>query len=109
MLKSIVSVFMVTTSLTWAMSASMVETSPAKTLGCIKGLGPKKLQSLLSYRESNSIKSLDELLNIKGIGRATLKNIEEDKQKKNCTTLEKSSERSTTKKSEKKRKEISAK
>lgn len=109
MLKKVLYVSIFTTSFSWAMSASMVQTAPAKELGCIKGLGAKKLQSLLNYRKSNKIEVLDDLLNVKGIGRATLKNIEEDQKKKKCTTLGESSDNSTTEKSEKKRKDISAK
>lgn len=109
MLKNIVWISIFTISLSWGMSASMVQTTSAKKLGCIKGLGVKKLESLLNYREYNKIKALDDLLNIKGIGKATVKNIEEDKQKKKCTTLDKYSKSSMRKKSQKKRKDISAK
>lgn len=109
MLKNIVWILIFTTSLSWGMSAEMVQTASEKELGCIQGLGAKKLQSLLHYREKNKIKVLDDLLNVKGIGKATLKNIQEDKKKKICTTLDKSSNKSMKKKSEKKRKDISAK
>ncbi len=40
----------------------------------LEGIGPKKAAAIVSYRRKNgSFKSLDELLNIKGIGEKTLK------------------------------------
>jgi len=74
-------------SLSWSMSVSMLQTISPEKLGCIKGLGEKRLHSIIVYREKNHLKSLEELLNVKGIGQATLKNIREYKTKKRCTTL----------------------
>ena len=104
MFGKIVLVLIVGSSFSWTMSASTVQTVSKEKLGCIKGLGVKRVNALIVYRKNNTINSLDELLNVKGIGKATLKNIKEDKQKKVCTQLSEPRE----KKSENKKKEITA-
>ena len=85
MFKKIVLVLLVGSSLSFAMSASMVQSVQKEKLGCIKGLGVKRVNAIVLYRKNHSIESLDELLNVKGIGKAILRNIKEDKEKKVCT------------------------
>jgi len=104
MFRKIVLVLLVGSSFSFAMSANMVQSAEKEKLGCIKGLGAKRVEAIVLYRKNNPIESLDELLNVKGIGKAILKNIKEDKEKKVCTRF---SEK-VKKKSEKKKKEISA-
>ncbi|HPM02663.1 MAG TPA: helix-hairpin-helix domain-containing protein [Candidatus Cloacimonadota bacterium] len=41
----------------------------------IKGIGKKKAQAIIQYRSTNQIQSLDDLLNVKGIGPKLLENI----------------------------------
>ena len=103
MFKKIVLVLLVGSSFSFAMSASMVQSVEKEKLGCIKGLGVKRVNAIVLYRKNNSIESLDELLNVKGIGKAILKNIKEDKEKKVCTRF---TEKDVKK--ERKKKEISA-
>ncbi len=69
------------------MSVSAVQSSSKEVLGCIKGLGVKRVQSLISYRTSHPLTSLDDLLNIKGIGKRTIENIRNDTKKKVCTNF----------------------
>jgi len=76
-------------SFLFSMSATMVQNAPKEKLKCIKGLGIKRVQSIATYRQKNTINSLDELLNIKGIGKALLNNIKNDVQKKSCSISEK--------------------
>lgn len=95
---------MVIGSFAWSMSASMVQTVSKNELGCIKGLGIKRVQAIEEYRKNNQINRLDELLNIKGIGKVILKNIEEDKKKKSCTNFD----QVVKSKKEKKKKDIEA-
>jgi len=90
------------------MSVSMLQTISPEKLGCIQGLGDKRLQAIVQYRKQHQLKSLEELLTIKGIGQATLKNIREYKTKKRCKTLNKKEDTSLNP-NEYKRKAISAK
>ena len=103
MFKKIVLALVVGSSLSFAMSASMVQSAEKNKLGCIKGLGVKRVNAIVLYRKNHTIQSLDELLNVKGIGKAILRNIKEDKEKKICTRF---SEKDVKK--ERKKKEISA-
>lgn len=87
-----------------AMSASVVQSASKEKLGCIKGLGFKRVNAIVSYRKSDKIDTLEELLKIKGIGKATLKNIKNDTVKRVCTNFN----QSTKKKQERKKKNIKA-
>lgn len=71
-------------SVIFAMSASDVQKATAKELGCIKGLGDKRLKAIINYRQKNPIVKLEDLLNIRGIGKATINNIKENIKKKIC-------------------------
>lgn len=53
-----------------------VNTADAKTLSTLKGLGMKKAQAIIKYREKNgNFKSVDELASVKGIGPKALARI----------------------------------
>jgi len=91
MFGKIVLMGMLWSSFLFSMSATMVQNATKEKLGCIKGLGVKRLQSITTYRQKDTIDSLDELLNIKGIGKAILNNIKNDVQKKSCSVSEKKS------------------
>jgi len=90
------------------MSVSMLQTISPEKLGCIQGLGEKRVHAIVQYRSEHQLKSLDELLTVKGIGKATLKNIKEYKTKKKCTTFNQDSKK-VTKVNEDRPKPISAK
>jgi competence protein ComEA len=51
-----------------------VNTASADALSeLLTGIGPKKAEAIVTYRETNGpFKSVDDLLNVKGIGQATL-------------------------------------
>ena len=103
MLKEILMGLVCISSFSLAMSASMIQTVSKDKLGCIKGLGVKRVEAIVLYRKNNELNSLEELLEVKGIGKAILANIKSDTQKKTCTKF------STSKKTEeKKKKAISA-
>jgi competence ComEA-like helix-hairpin-helix protein len=86
------------------MSASMVQSVSKNELGCIKGLGTQRVEAIVRYRQENKINNLEELLNVKGIGKKILNNIQTDTKKKVCTTFG----QSTAKKVEHKKKDIKA-
>jgi len=50
-----------------------INTADAETLATIEGVGEMKAAEIVSYREQNGpFKSIDDLLNVKGIGEAIL-------------------------------------
>ena len=84
MLNKTIFTLLLSSSYIFAMSASQVQKADKKVLGCIKGIGDKRLNNILIYREEHSITKLNDLLNIRGIGKGILKNIEQDTKKKAC-------------------------
>ena len=50
-----------------------INSASAEELSSLNGIGAKKAKAIISYRDDiKCFKSIDELLNIKGIGKATL-------------------------------------
>jgi competence protein ComEA len=84
MFKKIVLSLVVTSSFLFSLSLSEVNEASDKKLGCIKGLGIKKLNNIINYKKSNELKSIDDLINVKGIGKVIIKNIKNDVMKKSC-------------------------
>ena len=100
------------------LSAINVQTASKDELMCIKGIGEKKANSILKYRKSNKLKSANDLLEIKGFGKALVKNVEKNIKSVACggkkSTKAKSSKKTTksdkkssSKKSDKKEKKTS--
>jgi competence protein ComEA len=59
-----------------AFAAINLNTADKAALESISGIGPAKAEAIIKYRdEHGSFKSVDELLNIKGIGPKILENI----------------------------------
>ncbi|MGD9108675.1 MAG: ComEA family DNA-binding protein [Gammaproteobacteria bacterium] len=53
-----------------------INKADADTLATIKGLGAKKAEAIVTYREANgNFKSIDDLTNVKGIGTKRLAKI----------------------------------
>lgn len=104
MLKKVLLVLVLTSGYVFAMSASVVQSASKEKLGCIKGLGIKRVEAIISYRKAGRIYSLEDLLSIKGIGKVTVKNIRNDTYKKVCTSFTKSKK----KKLQRKKKDIKA-
>lgn len=64
------------------LAAVNVNTATQSELEAVKGLGPAKAKAIIEYREAHgSFKHLDELDNVKGIGKASI-----DKMKGELTT-----------------------
>lgn len=54
-----------------------INTATNKQLAAIKGIGMKKAQAIIDYRQDKgNFVSLEQLLNVKGIGKGILKKIE---------------------------------
>jgi competence protein ComEA len=54
-----------------------INKATGEQLAVIKGIGAKKAQAIIDYREVNGdFVDLNELVNVKGIGQATLKKIQ---------------------------------
>lgn len=50
-----------------------INTATQSELEAVKGLGPSKAKAIISYREANGgFKSVDELDNVKGFGKASV-------------------------------------
>ncbi|WP_028862330.1 ComEA family DNA-binding protein [Psychromonas aquimarina] len=53
-----------------------INSANAEQLSVINGIGNKKAQAIVDYRENNGdFLNIDELINVKGIGQSTLKKI----------------------------------
>ena len=79
-----------------------VQTASKDELMCIKGIGDKKATAIIKYRKSTKLKSADDLLEIKGFGKALVSNVKNDTKSVACggkkSAKKSSSKKSTTKK-----------
>ena len=88
------------------LSALNVQKASKDELMCIKGIGDKKASAIIKYRKSHKLKSAQDLLEIKGFGKALVKNVEKDIKSVACGG-KKSAKKSSTKKSNTKKKSSS--
>jgi len=82
-------------------SALNVQKASKDELMCIKGIGEKKASAIIKYRKSHKLKSADDLIEIKGFGKALIKNIQKNVKSVACGG--KKSAKSTVKKSSSKK------
>jgi len=83
-------------------SALNVQTASKDELMCIKGIGEKKASAIMKYRKSHKLKSSQDLLEIKGFGKALVQNVKKDTKSVACggkKSAKKSTKKSTVKKS----------
>ena len=60
---------------TYLVAAINVQTASKAELMSISGIGEKKANSIIKYRKTHKLKSADDLLNVKGIGKGIVKNV----------------------------------
>lgn len=62
-----------------AFAAVNVNTATQSELESVKGLGPAKAKAIIAYRETNGgFKSLEDLNNVKGFGKATIDKLKDE-------------------------------
>ena len=57
---------------TLALSAVNINTASVKDLSTLNGIGKTKAEAIIKYRKANCFKNINELTNVKGIGKKTL-------------------------------------
>ena len=57
---------------TLAIASVDINTASVKELSTLKGIGKKKAEAIVAYRETHCFKSIDELTKVKGIGKKLL-------------------------------------
>jgi competence protein ComEA len=61
------------------LAAVNINTATQSELEAVKGLGPSKAKAIISYREANGgFKSMDELDNVKGFGKASVDKLKDE-------------------------------
>ncbi|QKF68516.1 competence protein, ComEA family [Arcobacter venerupis] len=83
----------------YVFAAINLQTATKEELMGIKGIGEKKAEQIIEYRKTNTIKSPEDLKNIKGFGDSIVGNINNA----DSTTQEKLSKKVETQKEEKKK------
>ena len=66
-------------SISFVFASINLQTASKQELMSIKGIGPKKAQQIIKYRKTNTIKSADDLKNIKGFGEKLISNVKANK------------------------------
>ena len=92
-------------SVSFLFSAINVQTASKDELMCIKGIGDKKADAIIKYRKTNKLKSAEDLINIKGLGKVLVQNVKSGVKSVACggkksvkkTATKKSSTKSSTK------------
>jgi len=88
-MKKVLAILMLCSSFLLAIN---LQTASKEELMSIKGIGEKKAQQILEYRKVNSIKSPEDLRNIKGFGDAIINNVKNDVKVKNTSDKQTSKE-----------------
>ncbi|MFY4806880.1 ComEA family DNA-binding protein [Aliarcobacter butzleri] len=93
-MKKIVALFALCGTLVFG--AINLQTASKEELMSIKGIGEKKAEQIIEYRKTNTIKSADDLKNIKGFGDNIVSNVKEN----NMDSIKEKTKKETKDKSE---------
>jgi len=63
---------------TFLFAAVDINTASVKELSGLKNIGTTKAKAIVEYRKTNCFKSVDELANVKGIGKKTVEKNRKD-------------------------------
>jgi len=80
------------------LSALNLQMASKDDLMCIKGIGEKKANAILKFRKTGKLKTADDLLEVKGVGKALVKNIKNNTKSVACGGKKSSKSTSTSKK-----------
>ena len=64
--------FLVVMAVSFVFAGVDLNSANVKELSTLKGIAAKKAQSIITYRQGHCFKSVDEIVNVKGIGKKTL-------------------------------------
>jgi len=78
----IASLVMVTTSLSFSLSVIELNKSSKEVLMKINGVGAKKADAIIEYRKKTAFQNIDDVQNVKGVGKKLAENIKNDVYKK---------------------------
>ncbi|HFU77890.1 MAG TPA: helix-hairpin-helix domain-containing protein [Epsilonproteobacteria bacterium] len=65
-------------SVTFLLAAVDINTAGVKELSTLTGVGASKAKAIVEYRKDHCFKSVDELANVKGIGKKTVEKNRKD-------------------------------
>ena len=85
-------ILLTTMTASFLFSAIDLQTAPKDELMCFKGVGDKKADQIITFRETHAIKSADDLLEIKGFGEKLVAKIKKGELNAKCTKDKKSSD-----------------
>ena len=74
--------FLMVLSMSVMFASINLNTASKSELMKINGIGAKKADAIMKYRKMNTIKSADDLSNIKGFGKSTINNVKSGKTSK---------------------------
>jgi competence protein ComEA len=89
---------------TYAFASINLQTASKEQLMSISGIGAKKAEAIMKYRKTHKLKSADDLLKVKGIGKGIVSNVKgnvKGKKLKNMKQKAKSKKQSLTNKKDK--------
>lgn len=99
-MKKLIAIFMLSSYFLFAIN---LQTATKEELMGIKGIGEKKAEQILEYRKVNSIKSPEDLRNIKGFGDSIINNVKNDVEVKDSKEKESKRDNKSKKESENKK------
>jgi competence protein ComEA len=76
--------FFMALSVSFLFSAVNLQTATKDELMCLKGIGEKKAMAIITHRKSNKIKSVDDLMELKGFGKGIIASIKKGTKTVKC-------------------------